>query len=97
MNYAMSPVNYKAWQEGYMPPSEHLLIDALSFRGAKVAFQSSMFGTEYWLVMKGKPVHGRRALAIINHIDETIMLMAEDAADPADPPPVVHDAFVPFA
>jgi hypothetical protein len=71
MNYAMSPVNYKAWQEGYMPPSEHLLIDALSFRGAKVA--------------------------IINHIDETIMLMAEDAADPADPPPVVHDAFVPFA
>jgi hypothetical protein len=29
-------VDYEAWERGYMPPSEHVLIDQLSYRGAKV-------------------------------------------------------------
>jgi hypothetical protein len=28
-----SVVDYDAWRKGYMPPSEHILIDKLAYRG----------------------------------------------------------------
>jgi hypothetical protein len=28
-----TPVDYDAWNRGYMPPSEHVLIDKLAYRG----------------------------------------------------------------
>lgn len=36
----LSPVDYDAWDRGYMPPTEHILIDALQFREAKVKFMT---------------------------------------------------------
>lgn len=81
----LSPVEYDVWTRGYMPPSEHILIDKLQFRGATVVFSSAVFGTEYWLVMNGKPVRGRRALAIMKAIEDTIALMAEEDEPRAAP------------
>jgi hypothetical protein len=64
----LSPVDYAAWNRGYMPPAEHILIDQLHFRGAKIALASD-WGDEYamWLVYRGtnprelKP-HARKAI-----------------------------------
>jgi hypothetical protein len=50
----LSVVDYDAWEKGYMPPSEHCLIDALSYRGAKVAMASGVRETHWWLVVKGE-------------------------------------------
>ncbi len=50
----LSVVDYDAWGKGYMPPSEHRLIDELSYRDAKVAFSSSVRETHWWLVTKGE-------------------------------------------
>lgn len=33
-------VDYDAWKRGYMPPSEHVLIDQLAYRGARVVMGS---------------------------------------------------------
>ncbi len=35
-----SVVNYDAWNKGYRPPSEHELIHALSYEGARVKASS---------------------------------------------------------
>jgi hypothetical protein len=78
MTRVLSPVDYDAAHRGYTPPSEHILIDALQFRDAKVVFSSAVFGTQYWLVIRGVPVRGRRALAIMQAIEDTIAIMAEE-------------------
>lgn len=50
----LSPVDYDAASRGYMPPSEHLLIDELQFRGARVSFSSGIDpDATWWLVTKG--------------------------------------------
>lgn len=52
----LSPTDYAAWSKGYMPPSEHILIDELSFHGATVMASSSDLsgnGVSWWLVTKG--------------------------------------------
>jgi len=36
-----------------MPPSEHVLIDELAYRGAKVVLSSSSAARGFWLVTKG--------------------------------------------
>jgi hypothetical protein len=50
----LSPVDYDAWNRGYMPPSEHILIDALAYRGARVVMSQSTQNAEVWLVVKGQ-------------------------------------------
>jgi hypothetical protein len=50
----LSVVDYGAWEKGYTPPCEHRLIDALSYRDAKVKFASSVFSTSWWVVAKGE-------------------------------------------
>jgi hypothetical protein len=47
-------VDYNAWNRGYMPPSEHILIDKLAFRGAKVTAMSAVGGASWWLVVEGE-------------------------------------------
>lgn len=37
-----SVVDYNAARRGYMPPTEHILIDELSYRGMKVLFRTSI-------------------------------------------------------
>ena len=53
MSSVLSPVDYEAWRNGYMPPSEHILIDQLAYRGAKV-IMSMDYGDKgaAWLVMR---------------------------------------------
>ena len=50
----LSVVDYAAWERGYMPPSEHVLIDQLAYRGARVKFASD-WGKDgaIWVVMRG--------------------------------------------
>lgn len=47
-------VDYSAWENGYMPPSEHILIDQLSYRGAKVLTGCDFGDYAFWIVMRGK-------------------------------------------
>lgn len=50
----LSIVDYAAWEKGYMPPSEHILIDKLSYRGAKVIMSFSVASNEQvWIVLEG--------------------------------------------
>jgi hypothetical protein len=79
----LSPVDYVAWSKGYMPPSEHLLIDQLQFRDARVVM-SIDDGKEgaFWLVVRGKKMkreHFRKAL-------ELLMECWEDPPQPESPP-----------
>lgn len=50
-----SVVDYRAWARGYVPPSEHLLIDQLAYRGARVICMSD-WGDDgaFWVVMRGQ-------------------------------------------
>lgn len=53
-----SVVDYEAWKKGYTPPSEHILIDQLAYRGARVAMMSD-WGEEvgaFWVVVRGRPL-----------------------------------------
>lgn len=54
----LSVVDYAAWEKGYMPPSEHILIDKLAYRGAKVilSFSVGNKGEQVWLVLEGGPL-----------------------------------------
>lgn len=50
----MDVVDYTAWNRGYMPPSEHVLIDALAFRGAKVRASTHLRPENgWWIVTQG--------------------------------------------
>lgn len=69
--YYLSPVDYEAWGKGYMPPSAHVLIDKLSYRGARVVM-SVQAGTDdgpsWWLVVQGKttPKMGLQIARLLN-------------------------------
>lgn len=76
----LSPVDYAAWEKGYMPPSEHVLIDALAYRGAKVILGSDHGEAgAYWLVVRGK----RPSREHMRKIMELLMASMDDepAAD----------------
>lgn len=51
----LSVVDYDAWERGYMPPSEHVLIDQLAYRGARVKLASD-WGEQgaIWIVVRGE-------------------------------------------
>jgi hypothetical protein len=55
MSDPIKVVDYDAWRRGYMPPSEHVLIDKLAFRGAKVIYSTptSKKG-QIWIVVEGQ-------------------------------------------
>ena len=67
------PVDYRAWKKGYMPPSEHLLIDQLAYRGAKVVM-SSDDGERgaFWIVMRDMKPTGEMSLQIYAMLTELI-------------------------
>jgi len=81
-----SPVDYAAWQKGYLPPAEHVLIDQLHFRGARVALASD-WGDEYamWLVYRGKHPHALKP-EVRKAILEMLALAFKD--NEPEPPPV---------
>ena len=87
----LSIVDYAAWEKGYMPPTEHALIDQLAYRGAKVVTMSD-FGTEaYWLVMRGKFVRGRKLFAIKQAIEDALDMLAEEESKPPQRFTIVND------
>lgn len=47
-------VDYEAWERGYMPPSEHGLIDQLAYRGARVVLGGDWGNFGMWVVVRGK-------------------------------------------
>ena len=47
---ANSVVDYQAWSNGYMPPSEHALIHSLQFEGAKVVSSMGLDNVQWWFV-----------------------------------------------
>lgn len=53
-NNPIGVVDYDAWNRGYTPPSEHILIDKLAFHGARVVYSmaTSMKG-QMWIVVEG--------------------------------------------
>lgn len=50
--FCTSPVDYEAWRNGYAPPSEHILIDALHRGDAKVVVATGLDGLRWWLVLE---------------------------------------------
>lgn len=81
-NPVLSIVDYAAWDKGYLPPSEHVLIDALSYRDARIVMSSSdSRGDGFWLVMKGQRITGRKALAIRQMIEMALDELTDDTSD----------------
>jgi len=79
----LSVVDYAAWEKGYMPPSEHVLIDKLAYRGAKVVMSFSVGSKEQvWIVFEGvKLTSAKRKLML------KIMGLWFDADEEDDPKP----------
>ena len=54
MSHKITVVDYDAWQRGYMPPSEHVLIDQLAYRGARVVTSADHTDDgAFWVVVRG--------------------------------------------
>lgn len=72
----LSVVDYTAWNRGYMPPSEHILIHKLSHEGARVAFASWLGGDAHmWIVLEGgKALTNKQRKAM----REFVLLMVDD-------------------
>jgi len=51
--YYRSPVDYEAWRNGYLPPSEHVLIHELSVGNVKVLASTQCDNWGWWLVVRG--------------------------------------------
>ena len=71
----LSPVDYEAWEKGYMPPSEHVLIDALAYRGARVAMSTQANDFGVWLVVKGGTVPKGARKVLMEAIHDTLEFM----------------------
>lgn len=53
----LSVVDYDAWNKGYMPPSNHILIHKLSYEDAKVVISTSVSREhQMWIVIEGPPL-----------------------------------------
>ena len=75
-----SIVDYDAWRKGYVPPSEHVLIDELSYRGAKVVLASTGGACDFWLVIKqDRPLSRKQRKAML-----TLIEMGVDELDHKD-------------
>lgn len=78
----LSPVDYDAWDRGYMPPSEHVLIDKLAFRGAKVHLSTPISRQhQIWVVVEGPAMTNKQRKAV----REVMNLWFEDDPDLATP------------
>lgn len=86
----LSPVDYDAWNRGYMPPTEHVLIDALTYRGARVVSSSAGHGYGFWLVIQGTiPREKLVALSKRIHLEiEDLRADEPEAPSASAPPPV---------
>ena len=81
----LTVVDYDAWDKGYMPPSEHILIDKLAYRGARVALSTWLGGdAQLWVVIEGaKPLTNRQRKLL----REMMAMWFEDEQEAPPPPP----------
>lgn len=77
---AASVVDYEAWQKGYTPPSEHVLIDQLAYRGARVVLSCDYGGTAYWLVLRGSNTRGKLMLSAMRAIEAAVETLGDEPA-----------------
>lgn len=83
MNKPVSVVDYDAWGRGYMPPSEHILIDKLSYRGARVQISTPISREhQIWVVVEGPPMTNKQRKAI----REMVNLWFKDEPEPESAP-----------
>lgn len=76
----LSVVDYDAWNKGYMPPSEHVLVDKLSYRGARVQLSTPISREhQMWVVVEGPPLSNKQRKAIRDMVN----LWFEDEPEPA--------------
>lgn len=62
----LSVVDYAAWDKGYMPPSEHILIDKLAYRGARVQLSTPISREhQIWVVVEGPPMNREQRKKIL--------------------------------
>lgn len=84
-----SPVDYEAWRKGYMPPSEHVLIDALAHRGAKVISMAAVGDTAWWLVIQGKRPSRKQLQAVqralLDMMDDELEVLPSSEAQNSSP------------
>lgn len=81
----LSVVDYAAWEKGYMPPGEHILIDKLSYRGAKVVMSFAVGKTEQvWVVLEGAPKLSRAKRAVLLKVMR-LWFEADDEAETVRP------------
>lgn len=65
MNQVISPVDYDAWNKGYMPPTEHILIHKLQFERTKVVLSTMVSrDNQMWVVIEGPPLSRNARKAI---------------------------------
>jgi len=65
-----------------MPPSEHVLIDQLAYRGARVILASDMGDYAYWVVIRSNKPHGRM-LPVMQALEHAINATGELEASPS--------------
>ena len=84
----LSVVDYEAWGKGYMPPSEHILIDKLAYRGARVQL-STIVGREHqmWVVIEGPPLTNKQRKAMREMVNLWFEDEPEEPAKVAEAPP----------
>lgn len=79
----LSVVDYAAWEKGYMPPAEHILIDKLAYRGARVISSNWLGGdNQMWIVLEGKPLTNTQR----KFMRDLVTLMYADEEEPAPAP-----------
>ena len=66
-------VDYDAWKRGYMPPSEHVLIDQLAYRGATVNTATDLGDYAFWIVTRGFRPHGDKMMKVYELLHEIVM------------------------
>ena len=86
-NKPATVVDYEAWNRGYMPPSEHVLIDKLSYRGARVHLSTPISKDhQIWVVIEGPPLTNKQRKKIL----EVMKIWFDDESEEpeaAEPPP----------
>lgn len=77
--FCLSPVDYEAWRNGYTPPSEHVLIDALHRGDAKVSASFSSKECGWWFVIRGAEggISRKRAEAIRSLLNADLDFLVE--------------------
>jgi len=81
-------VDYDAWNRGYMPPSEHVLIDKLAYRGARVQLSTPISREhQIWVVIEGPPLNNKQRKQLRDMVNFWFEDEPEGATKGAEAPP----------